>query len=166
MKSTGVIRKIDELGRIVIPKEIRKALNIKEYDDIEFTVQENQILLSKYSKLLNQKKASDDLVSTLSDLTDCSIYITDKDKVITTGDLENKYISNKLSTLLSERKAYLSEVVESMAFDTSTKDGYFCIEPIIRDSDVIGLVIVYKKEKLSNEDKMLSLVIKKLIENK
>ena len=58
MKNTGVVRKIDELGRIVIPKEIRKTLNIGTGEDLQIFVENDSIVLKKYIKMLSLKEKS------------------------------------------------------------------------------------------------------------
>ena len=165
MKSTGVIRKIDDLGRIVIPKEIRKVLNIFNGDDLEIYVEGEKIVLKKYSALLNTKAESDKLISKVDDLTEANIYITDKERIITRGELENKRLNARLKELLLDRRSYISRDKETYEFESITKTGFFIIKPIIQNSDANGLVIIFKQEKLTNEDYLFANILKKIIEN-
>ena len=165
MKSTGVVRKIDDLGRIVIPKEIRKVLKIENSDDLEIYVENNLIILKKYSAMLNNKEISEKLISSVDDLTNAYIFITDKEKVITKGDLENKSLNSRLKDLITGRQSYTSVALETIKFDGTEKEGYFIIKPIIQNSDANGLVIVYKKEKLVREDILFASILKNIIEN-
>ena len=112
MKNTGVIRKIDDLGRIVIPKEIRNNLNIKSFDDLEIYVESNKIVLNKISTEEFLKSNSKLIIDSTSDLVDIKIYITDKEKVITNGDLENKKLDNKLLEILNDRMIVNKNITE------------------------------------------------------
>ena len=165
LKSTGIVRKIDDLGRIVIPKEIRKVLKIGSGDDLEIYIENDLIVLKKYSIMLSNKVTSDKLVSSVDDLTDACIFITDKEKVITKGDLENKNLNNKLKDLITDRRSYTSEVLETIKFDDISKNGFFIIKPIIQNSSANGLIIIYKKDKLLKEDMLFASILKNIIEN-
>lgn len=166
MKKSGVIRKIDELGRIVVPKEIRKVLNIKEYDDIEFWVEEDRIILSKFSRLLDSKADADKLILMLKDLTNAEIYISDKQNIITNGALENQKLPDKLLKVLDERKEYMPLENQKLSFGDISKAGYFYSTPIIKESDSVGLVIIFSESLISKDSIMLAKTIQKLIENK
>ena len=162
MKNTGVIRKIDDLGRIVIPKEIRNNLNIKSFDDLEIYVESNKIVLNKISTEEFLKSNSKLIIDSTSDLVDIKIYITDKEKVITNGDLENKKLDNKLLEILNDRMIVNKNITE-VYFN---KTGYFYILPIINNSDIKGLLILYKKTLFNKEEEFLGKVLKNIIENK
>lgn len=166
LKNTGVIRKIDELGRIVIPKEIRKVLKINSGDDLEIFIDNSQIILKKYSQMENLSEESNKLIESLSDLVDSNIFITDKEKVITNGELINKEIPKDFFNNLLERKKYVSKVEEEKWFGEKSLNGYFLVEPIIQNSDANGLIIIYKKTKITSEDEFFIKVLKNIIENK
>ena len=82
MKLAGIVRRIDELGRIVIPKEIRKTLHIKNGENLEIFTQNDNIVLKKYSELGNLKELSDTITKSLNQLLKENILITDTDKFI------------------------------------------------------------------------------------
>ena len=83
MKSTGVIRRIDELGRIVIPKEIRKTLRIHDGDNLEIFIDNDEnIILSKYSRFGSINDFANSFISALQKFISCDVIITDKDKII------------------------------------------------------------------------------------
>ena len=166
MKNTGIIRKIDELGRIVIPKEIRQTMRINNYDDLAFFIEDDTIVLKKYSVLNSLKSESDLIVSSVDDLVDCLIYISDKEKIITKGDIENEELPEIFINILLERKIYESLQKEEIYFGTIQKDGYFLVYPIIQNSDPIGLVILQKNENITSQDKFFANVLKNIIENK
>ena len=161
MKNTGIVRKIDELGRIVIPKEIRNVLKIDSYDDLEIYIDNNTIILKKYLYLENDKEYNNKLILSLSDLTNGNIYLSDKEKIITSGDLENSEINLFLKKILVERSNYISTTCEEII---RNKKGYYIIKPIIKNSDAIGLIIIISNEKLDNNIIFFSNVLKNLIE--
>ena len=94
MKSTGVIRRIDELGRIVIPKEIRKTLRIHDGDSLEiFTDNNDNIILSKYSSISVLNELANNIVQAINKVINGEILITDNDKVIAvSSNLKSKFI--------------------------------------------------------------------------
>lgn len=152
MKSTGVIRRIDELGRIVIPKEIRKTLRIHDGDNLEiFTDDKENIVLSKYSSIGVLSELSKNIVQVINKNINCDIIITDNDKVIAASNnlkkmFESKEISNDLLKYLKKRELYKSENKISLKIIDEELTGYFLISPIVANSDSIGLIIVYSKD--------------------
>ena len=108
MKSTGIVRKIDDLGRIVIPKEIRNLLNIQNNDNIEIYIDNKNIILTKYDKAMDLKSYADKLANIVNNNSDIKLFITNKEFFITKGLLENNRIDNSLQNLLIERKKYES----------------------------------------------------------
>ena len=97
MKSTGVVRKIDELGRIVIPKEIRRTLGIRDGENLEIYIEEDKIILQKQMVIESVQDISKQLIAILNDIYDYNFLITDRDSVITGNkefkDLINTHIS-------------------------------------------------------------------------
>ncbi|MGN1379372.1 MAG: AbrB/MazE/SpoVT family DNA-binding domain-containing protein [Bacilli bacterium] len=162
MKSTGIIRKIDDLGRIVIPKEIRNLLNIQNNDNIEIYIENKNIILSKYDKAMDLKSYADKLVDIVTNNSDIRLFITNKENIITKGILENNKIDNSLQNLLIERKKYESSTEDII----NNLKGYFLIYPIIIDSDILGLFIFFKENEITVQDKMLANIILKILENR
>ena len=162
MKSTGIVRKIDDLGRIVIPKEIRKSLNIENNDDIEIFTEEDKIILKKYSYLYNYKEDSNKLLNDLNGIVDANIYITDKDMVISHGNLENKLLPIEVRKIILERKTYISNSIEDLLFNK----GYYIIRPIIKDSNISGSIIFIKNTPILKDDILFTTIFQKLIENR
>ena len=98
MKTTGVIRRIDELGRIVIPKEIRKNLRIKNGDSLEIFLESDNIILKKYSQLETIENVSVDYVEAFNTIIKHNIIVTDRDKVIAvSGPLKKKYLGKEVN---------------------------------------------------------------------
>lgn len=162
MKSTGIVRKIDELGRIVIPKEIRNVLSIHSNDDLEIFIDNMKIVLKKYEKSDNILNYSNNIVKIIDEKLNIKVFVTNKERFITEGDLKNKELDSKLLELIEERKRY-----ESINKETINKiSGYFVIYPIIVESDILGLLMFAKETAFTNEEKILTNIILKLIENR
>ena len=162
MKSTGIVRKIDELGRIVIPKEIRNVLGIHSNDDLEIFIDDMKIVLTKYEKSDNILNYSNNVVKIIEEKLNIKVFVTNKEKIITTGNFKNKELDSKLLELIEERKRY-----ESINKETINKiSGYFVIYPIIVESDILGLLMFAKETAFTNEEKILTNIILKLIENR
>lgn len=166
LKNIGIIRKIDELGRVVLPKELRSTLQIRSGDDLQIYVENNNIILQKYSYMNNSKEESNRLIDSVEDLVDCNIYITDKEHIITKGDLENESLPEKLKSILNERRDYCSLSKESFVLDTVVKEGYFLIKSLVKESTPIGLLILIKQDKITEEDNFFAKILKKIIENR
>lgn len=153
MKSTGVVRKIDELGRIVIPKEIRRNLRIHDGENLEIFIDESSIILKKFSKMVDLKDIITRLCSLMNDTMQKNMFITDRDHVIaTTNSLENiidKNNNEKLMEMLLNSESYSSNEMETFTFDGEEVSGYFYITPIITSMDTLGLVgMVCEKENI------------------
>ena len=162
MKSTGIVRKIDELGRIVIPKEIRNVLSIHSNDDLEIFIDNMKIVLKKYEKSDNILNYSNNIVKIIDEKLNIKVFVTNKERFITEGDFKNKNTDNALIELIKERKKH-----ESINKETINKiSGYFVIYPIIVESDILGLLIFAKETVFTNEEKILTNIILKLIENR
>ena len=162
MKSTGIVRKIDELGRIVIPKEIRNVLSIHSNDDLEIFIDNMKIVLTKYEKSDNILNYSNNIVKIIDEKLNIKVFVTNKERFITEGYLKNKELDSKLLELIEERKRY-----ESINKETINKiSGYFVIYPMIVESDILGLLMFAKETAFTNEEKILTNIILKLIENR
>lgn len=134
----GIVRRIDELGRIVIPKEIRSLMRIKDGDMIEITFNEEVIKLNKYSKVKSIEEIGNLLCSVLYISTKKFVLLCDTDKFICSCgiDVKDVNISDKLVDLLNDRK-----IIDSIEGDYSY---YLC--PIIVNSDVVGGIILLSKD--------------------
>lgn len=109
MKSTGIVRRVDVLGRIVIPKELRKMLKINEGDPMEIYVEREEIVLKKYSPLLNSDDLSDGIAQTLATRTGHTVLICDRDSYIAGNgagvkEIISRRISSAIGKLLSGEK--------------------------------------------------------------
>ena len=115
MKATGVVRRIDDLGRVVIPKEIRKTLRIKEGDPLEiFTDREGQVILKKYSPIGELSEFATGYAETLAKTTGHIACITDKDTIIAvSGGSKKEFleqdVSRELEKLMEDKEVYTSK---------------------------------------------------------
>ena len=156
MKATGITRKIDELGRIVIPKEIRRTLRIREGTPLEiFTEKNGEIILRKYSPMGELVAFAGQYADSLAQTTGMMVCITDLEQVIAAAggakkDYLGKAISEKLEQLIEDRaqsqampeeKKYVAVLKEPMAEKNAQT-----ICPIICQGDVIGSVILLAKD--------------------
>ena len=170
MKATGVVRRIDDLGRIVIPKEIRKILRIKEGDPVEvFTDKEGEIILKKYSPIGELTEFAEGYADTLSKTTGHIAFITDKDTIIAvSGGSKKEYleqnVSDELEQLMEDKEVYTSRENSDKAMPI-TKNGNNkdsnaqVVYPIISNGDTIGTVILLSKEantKMNDVEKKLA----------
>ena len=159
MKATGVVRRIDDLGRIVIPKEIRRTLRIKEGDPLEiFTDKEGEIILKKYSPIGELSEFATGYAETLSKTTGHIACITDKDSVIAVSggskkEFLDQAISTELEKVIENKEVYTSNGNNRNALPITQNDNKTAkynsqvIYPIISDGDVIGSVILLSKEQ-------------------
>ena len=157
MKATGVVRRIDDLGRVVIPKEIRKTLRIKEGAPLEiFTDKEGEIVLKKYSPIGELTEFATGYAETLSKTTGHMVFITDKDTVIAvSGGSKKEYleqnVSEELEQLMEDKEVYTSKDNSDIAMPI-TRNGKNdkklnsqVVYPIISNGDTIGTVILLSK---------------------
>ena len=158
MKATGVVRRIDDLGRVVIPKEIRKTLRVREGDPLEiFTDREGQIILKKYSPIGELSEFATEYAETLSKTTGHIACITDKDTIIAvSGGSKKEFleqnISNELEQLMEEKEVYTSKENSDVAMPITKNDtnerkyNSQVVYPIISNGDTIGTVILLSKD--------------------
>lgn len=169
MKATGIVRRIDDLGRIVVPKEIRKTLKIREGDPLEiYTDHEGEIVLKKYSPIGEISQFAEEYAESLSQATGYLVLITDRERVIAASGngkkaYEGKQISMQLDAVIGQRKNYLAAAGEKGFIGVTSDDsgGYAqqAVSTIICDGDAIGAVILYNKEekqKMGDTENMLA----------
>lgn len=171
MKATGIVRRIDDLGRVVIPKEIRKTLRIREGDPLEiFTDRDGGVILKKYSPIEELSNFSKEYAESLQQAIGNIVLIADKDEFISVCGISKKEylekkISNELEKVLSNRKTVC--ITEEDKFlplcadeNLSNKYSSQIISPIVAEGDAIGAVIILSKEG----DEKLGIVEQKLAE--
>ena len=161
MKATGIVRRIDDLGRIVVPKEIRRTLRIREGDPLEiFTDREGEIILKKYSPIGELSQFAVQYAESLAQTTGHLVCIADRDHIITASgsgkkDFDGKPISKQLETLIEERGNVVAQKDSSdfikVTLDDAGDFGQQAICTIICEGDAIGAVILADKEEKMGE---------------
>lgn len=162
MKSTGVTRKIDELGRVVIPKEIRRNLGIRDGENLEIFTDEESIILKKHSLISKYEDLANKLTELIYNIYKIDIIITDREKVISSSikeDILDKKIEEKLVSLIDNRESYISKEKTALKFFDYELNGYITIMPIIASSDSLGLVILSSNE-FKNQENLAKFVAK------
>ena len=156
MKATGIVRRIDDLGRVVVPKEIRRTLRIREGDPLErSTDREGEIILKKYSPIGELSAFAKQYAESLAQTTGHIVCIADRDQVIAaTGtakkELQDKPISKQLEHLMSEREVLVTgkdgrNMIPIISGQTEEYTSLVA-QPIICEGDVIGVVAILSKD--------------------
>ena len=157
MKATGIVRRIDDLGRIVVPKEIRRTIRIREGEPMEiFTGRDGEIILKKYSPMGELAKTAKEYAQVLSRITGYLVCISDHDQILTANgsgqrEFEGKTISKELEQAITDRETICAGQKES-GFIRITQDDdgdsqWQMIAPIISAGDAIGAVIIMERGK-------------------
>ena len=176
MKTTGVVRRIDELGRIVIPKEIRKNLRINEGENIEIYVDEDNVVLKKFSVLNKINEYADKIVDSVNFFIKKNIIITDNDKVIAaSGKLKNEFLDKQISKTLIDYIKNRKTIIESKdsklnLVDDLSVDTAYCLTNIIVEGDSAGLIIILSSDiKVDSFDmiicQMMARFLSKILED-
>lgn len=156
MKATGIVRRIDDLGRVVIPKEIRRTLRIREGDPLEiFTDREGEVILKKYSPIGELGTMAKQYSESLAQTMNCTVCITDTDQVVAAAgggkkELQDKYISKEMEQILQQRGQILArsdsrEFVKIAQAEFDFLEEVIC--PILCEGDVIGSVVLLNRDE-------------------
>lgn len=159
MKATGIVRRIDDLGRVVIPKEIRRTLRIREGDPLEiFVDHDGEVILKKYSPIGELGEFAQEYADSLFEATNHIAIITDRDQIIAIAgaskkDFLGKSIGAAAEKVMEERKAVnVGDTAIHSLFRGNNDSGIEktftaqVMAPIIAEGDPIGTVIIATKE--------------------
>lgn len=156
MKATGIVRRIDDLGRIVVPKEIRRTLRLREGTPLEiFTDREGEIILKKYSPMVELTAFAGQYAEAMAQSTGLMVCITDRDQVIAVAggpkkDILQKNISRQLEQLINERQSVCAGKDEKnfIPLVTEELEGVTAqvVTAIICEGDAIGAVAILSRE--------------------
>lgn len=154
MKATGIVRRIDELGRVVIPKEIRRTLKIREGDPLEiFTDREGEIILKKYSPIGEMKTFAVQYAESVALNMEHTVIITDRDQVIAVAggkkELLNKSLTKDFENILENRIMVRENTKGIKITDIDVERISKVIQPIICEGDVIGAVVIIAKDEMA-----------------
>src|SRR5690625_1874297 len=155
MKATGIVRRIDDLGRVVIPKEIRRTLRIREGDPLEiFVDRDGEVILKKYSPMTELSDFSSEYAEALYDSLGVSVLISDRDEFIAiAGESKKEFLGKNISSyidkLMDERQPVTetSKTTIEMVDNREEELEAFHIQPIIAGGDPIGSIILLSREK-------------------
>ena len=138
MKATGIVRRIDDLGRVVIPKEIRRILRIREGDPLEiYTSNNGEVILKKYSPINELSHYASEYAETAANILGASVVISDTDQVIAVSgglkkDIMDKKIDYELDKIIQSKNRFLNDKK--------------IVVPIVSQGDPIGSITVLPKE--------------------
>ena len=172
MKATGIVRRIDDLGRVVIPKEIRRTMRIREGDPLEiYTDREGEVIFKKYSPIGELQSFAAEYADTLSKTSMMPIFVCDRDAIIAvSGASKREYLDRKVSS-------YLEGIMEGRTIFTKTQDKspvpitdeggahyISCAMPILAQGDIIGCVLSGWQYDTDTSDKISDNVEAKLLQ--
>ncbi len=160
MKATGIVRRIDDLGRVVIPKEIRRTMRIREGEPLEiFVDREGEVILKKYSPMGELSEFAQEYADALSEETGHAVFVLDRDVVIAASGITRKQflereISPEAERAMEERNTLIIEDkgVEAFCQESKEEDEKYSfsssvLSPIIVEGDPIGVVVISNKEE-------------------
>ena len=157
MKATGIVRRIDDLGRVVIPKEIRRTMRIREGDPLEiFTNNNGEVIFKKYSPMGEMASFAFDFAASLADGTELTVCICDRDRCIAVGggvkkDLLEKTISSQLEKICEERKIFQNQNNDVKAFENADQT-LLAAAPIVASGDIVGCVVLLANDQQNTVD--------------
>ena len=152
MKATGIVRRIDDLGRVVIPKEIRRTMRIREGDPLEiFTNNNGEVIFKKYSPIGELNESAESLCESLATATNKTLIIIDRDHCIAANgiykkDIIDKSITKELEQMLEDRINFIDKNDENIKVVDNSDLYCGVFVPIISSGDLYGAVIVIKDE--------------------
>lgn len=157
MKATGIVRRIDELGRVVIPKEIRRTLRIREGDPLELFTDRDELMLKKYSPIASVERFSEGTAKSLHEQSGYLAAITDADNVLHafgTGRkaLVGKAVSDEMTELMASRRSHLASAAEGGSVMPVIKESDLSftaqfVVPIVAGGDCLGAVVLLSSEE-------------------
>lgn len=146
MKATGIVRRIDDLGRVVIPKEIRRTLHIRDGDPLEiYTEKDGEVIFKKYSPVNELSEFAEKICDALWKSGESPAVICDRDSVIACGGtskkgLNDRRVSEAVTALMETRKSYVSQEGAHLPLLESGDQYITTAAPIIAEGDLLGYV--------------------------
>ena len=153
MKATGIVRKVDELGRIVLPKDIRRSLGLKEGTPMEIFINGNMLVLKQYSQLQNFQNQAKLITECLAKTLDCDVVITDLSNCISCSgknkkELENITVTSNLDKIINDRKTVIhNKISKQNILQTQLEILSILITPIVVNGDCYGSIICLSTNK-------------------
>ena len=157
MKATGIVRRIDELGRVVIPKEIRRTLRIREGDPLELFTDRDELMLKKYSPIASVERFAEGTAKSLNEQSGYLAVICDTDNVVSASGqgrkgLAGKALSEAMVEIMASRRSYLANKAEGgdilpIAAESDVVVTAQIVVPIVSGGDCLGLVVLLSTEE-------------------
>ena len=170
--STGIVRRIDELGRIVIPKEIRKSLRIKNGDNLEILVEGDNVTLRKYSQIENATDMAQIYAESFYQVLKYNVIVTDTDKLVAVaGNLKKKYlnmgISETVERMIERRDSFVERKKKEIEISPGLSEfGYYTVSTIIKNGDSIGAVIILSLDTpMLEQEEKLGMILSNMLSN-
>ena len=152
MKATGIVRRIDDLGRVVIPKEIRRTLHIRDGDPLEiYTDKDGEVIFKKYSPVGELSDFAARICESLFKVGEAAAAVCDRDSVIACSgaakkECMEKRVSGALTNILEARRLYISDGSGCLPFIEEGEQLCLSVAaPIISEGDVMGGVVFLAK---------------------
>ena len=152
MKATGIVRRIDELGRVVIPKEIRRTLRIREGDPLELFTDRDELMLKKYSPIASIERFAEGTAKSLNEQSGYLAAICDTDGILSAvgsgkKSYVGKHVSEKMTEIMNSRRSYLANKSEGgdlvpVAAETEETATAQVIVPVVANGDCLGAVVL------------------------
>lgn len=154
--ASGIVRRVDSLGRVVIPKEIRKVLKIKENEQLEIKVEDDKIILSKYSDIHDYDKSINNLVDGIKNISNKDIIITNLNKIVIASKDYKDYLEIELNSfllnILDNRKSIEELSPSNLKITDKEINVSYVIKPIIVYGDTIGLIMMLSDTNILKND--------------
>ena len=173
MKTAGISTRIDDLGRIVMPKELRRSLRIKNGDTLEVFVDNDSIILKKYSPMESIEEAASKYVDSFNQVIKHNVLVCDKDKVIAvSGSLKKKYLGKSISEFtdrsIERRDSFVERQKKTFSFVEGIEDfGYYSFSSIVSNGDTLGAVIIISTlAPISESEEKMAAILANLLSNK
>ena len=157
MKATGIVRRIDELGRVVIPKEIRRTLRIREGDPLELFTDRDELMLKKYSPIASVERFAEGTAKSLNEQSGYLAAILDTDNVVSACGqgkkaLAGKALSDEMTELMASRRSHLANRAEGGEVLPVVKESELeitaqIVVPIVAGGDCLGAVVLLSTEE-------------------
>lgn len=154
MKATGIVRRIDDLGRIVIPKEIRRTMHIREGDPLEiYTARDGEVIFKKYSAVQDATEYAAGLSEALHRTAGCYTAICDRNSFVSVSgtpkkELTGRPVSSELEQIMDSRRTYVRSQSGQHLPVSEAAGRYEALAavPIVSNSDVLGCVLLFGQE--------------------
>lgn len=158
MKATGIVRRIDDLGRVVIPKEIRRTMRIHEGDPLEiYTESDGTVIFKKYSPIGELGEFASQYAESIAKTTGLPCLISDKDTIIAVSgapkkELADKKLSSEAEKIMNEKTNYVAKQGDKNVLAVDGNENYKAgvIAPIVFEGDSIGTVMIISTDEKNN----------------